>query len=282
MVHSDAGVVTGELADGGLSFDRACELTRLPDPTVSEIEGSRRFDITGLRRFIARDRTMTPIEETDAFAGRHLVLQPTLDQSTWRLWGQLPGHAGTIVDQVLTDTADSFPSPPEGAVYTRAQRRADALVATCTGSGSSSVVSVFVDATTSGAGVRAEVAAGPKVGPATLEKLLCDSTIEVTAVTTDSQPLGIGRRTAAIPPRLKRYVLWRDAGCVIDGCTSRYRLQPHHITPFSQGGVTEADNLTTLCWYHHHIVIHTMGYQLNPHSPPHRKRFLTPPPGPGP
>ena len=286
MVHSDAGVVTGELADGGLSFDRACELIRLPDPTVEDLEGSRRFDITGLRRFIARDRTMTPVAERDAFDSRHLVLQPNLDASTWRLWGSLPGHAGAIVDQVLTDTADTFPPPPDGARYSHAQRNADALVAVCTdhagANGPSNVVSVFVDATRPGPGVRAEITAGPRIGPATLEKLLCESSIEVTAVTADGQPLGIGRRSAAIPPRLKRYILWRDAGCVIDGCTSRYRLQPHHITPYSKGGVTEADNLTTLCWYHHHIVIHTMGYQLNPHSPPHRKRFLTPPPGPDP
>jgi len=286
-------VVTGELADGGLSFDRACELSRLDNPTASEIQGSRRFDIAGLRRLIARDRAMTPVEEADAFAGRHLVMQPSLDQSRWRLWGSLPGHEGALVDKVLTDTADSFPQPPEGSVYTRAQRRADALVATCTGnsagSGPASVVSVFVDATHRSqlnatqprSGVRAEVAAGPRIGPQTLERLLCDSTVEVTAVTENGQPLGVGRTTAAIPPRLKRYVLWRDQGCVIDGCTSRYRLQPHHITPFSKGGVTDAENLAAVCWYHHHVVIHGMGYQLNPHSPPHRRRFLTRA-GPGP
>jgi len=296
MVHSDAGVVTGELADGMLTFDRACELIRLPDSTVEDLEGSRRFDIAGLRRVIARGRAMTPVEEADAFTGRHLVMQPTLDQSRWRLWGSLPGHEGALVDKVLTDTADSFPQPPEGAVSTRAQRRADALVATCTGNatGSSpaSVVSVFVDAThrphlttgtrPSSSGVRAEVAAGPRIGPQTLERLLCDSSIEVTAVTENGQPLGVGRTTAAIPPRLKRYVLWRDQGCVIDGCTSRYRIEPHHITPYSQGGVTDAENLAAVCWFHHHIVIHTMGYHLNPNSPPHRRRFLTPQPRPGP
>jgi len=295
MAHSDAGVVTGELADGGLTFDRATELMRLSDPTLSDIEGSRSFDIAGLRRLIAHDRVLTPVEERDTYDSRHLVMQPNLDQTTWRLWGQLPGHEGALVDKVLTDTADTFPPPPPGAVCTRAQRRADALVAVCTnqgGDGPSSVISVFVDAThhaqlgtnthPSQSGVRTQVAAGPHIGPATLERLLCDSSIEVTAVTENGQPLGIGRRTAAIPPRLKRYILWRDQGCVIDGCTSRYRLQPHHIIPFSQGGTTNPDNLTTLCWYHHHVVIHTMGYHLDPTSPPHRRRFLTPQTGPDP
>jgi hypothetical protein len=297
MVHTNASAVTDGLADGGLTFDRATELIRLTNPTPDEIEGSRSFDIAGLRRLIAHDRVLTPVEERDTYDSRHLVMQPNLDHTTWRLWGQLPGHEGALVDKVLTDTADTFPPPPPGAVYTRTQRRADALVAVCTnqgGDGPSSVISVFVDAThhaqlgtntrPSQFGVRTQVAAGPRIGPATLERLLCDATVEVTAITENGQPLAIGRRTAAIPPRLKRFVLWRDQGCVIDGCTSRYRLQPHHITPYSQGGTTNPDNLATVCWYHHHVVIHTLGYHLDPTSPPHRRRFTTPPtrPGPGP
>ena len=287
MVHSDAGAVTDELAGGDVTFDRACELIRLSSPTHGEIEGSRRFDIAGLRRLIAADRQVTPVCERDAFESRHLVMQPNLDESSWRLWGSFPGHEGAIVDQVLTDRADTFPTPPDGVGYTHSQRKADALVSVCTdhagGGGPSTVVSVFVDATPrSTQGVRAEVAAGPRVGPATLEKLLCGGTVEVTAVTENGQPLGIGRRSAAIPPRLKRFVLWRDQGCVIDGCTSRYRLQPHHIVPFSEGGATEVDNLATLCWFHHHVVVHGMGYHLDPGSSPHRRRFLTPPAGPDP
>ncbi|MDF1597426.1 MAG: HNH endonuclease signature motif containing protein, partial [Acidimicrobiia bacterium] len=62
-------------------------------------------------------------------------------------------------------------------------------------------------------------------------------------------------------------------GCTADGCTSRYRLQPHHIIPWSQGGRTDPDNLITLCWFHHHVVIHQMGYEIIPDSPPGRLRF---------
>jgi hypothetical protein len=287
MVHSDAGAVTDELAGGDVSFDRACELIRLSNPTPSEIEGSRRFDIAGLRRLIARDKIVTSTDERDIFTSRHFVMQPNLDETSWRLWGSLPGHEGAIVDQVLTGRADTFPTPPDGVVYTHAQRKADALVSVCTGhagaDGPSTIVSVFVDATRhSEPGIRAKVAAGPRVGPATLETLLCEGTVEVTVVTENGQPFGIGRRSAAVPPRLKRLVLWRDQGCVLDGCTSHYRLQPHHIVPFSEGGATEVDNLATLCWFHHHVVVHGMGYHLDPGSPPHRRRFLTPSAGPDP
>lgn len=71
-------------------------------------------------------------------------------------------------------------------------------------------------------------------------------------------------------------MLHRDGGCVVDGCTSRYRLQPHHITPWSEGGRTETGNLATLCWFHHHVVVHLMGYRFDADSPPLRRRFLTP------
>jgi hypothetical protein len=34
--------------------------------------------------------------------------------------------------------------------------------------------------------------------------------------------------------------------------------------------------LTTLCWHHHHVVVHLRGYTLDPASPPQRRRLLRP------
>ena len=142
------------------------------------------------------------------------------------------------------------------------------------------MVTVFVDATeaapTNGeTGVQVE--AGPQVGPHTLEAILCDGIIEVTARTQDGTPLAIGRRSRVIPPRLRRFVLHRDAaGCTIAGCVSRYRLQVHHIQPWSKGGRTDPENLTTVCWFHHHVVIHGQGFTIDKTSPPQRRRLLRP------
>ena len=94
------------------------------------------------------------------------------------------------------------------------------------------------------------IADGPRVGPATVERILCEGSVEVIARTEDGEPLAMGRTSRAIPPRLRRFVLARDGGCTADGCTSRYRLQPHHRVPWSEGGPTDPSNLTTLCWYH--------------------------------
>ena len=81
-----------------------------------------------------------------------------------------------------------------------------------------------------------------------------------------------------IPRRLRRFVLHRDgAVCTVAGCTSRYRLQIHHITRWADGGRTNPDNLTTLCWFHHHVVIHGQGFTIDPDSPSQRRRLLRPP-----
>ncbi|NIA24443.1 MAG: DUF222 domain-containing protein [Gammaproteobacteria bacterium] len=293
ITRSDTNEVNEALANGDVSFDRAVELTRLATvaPHDNLVERSQGFDIAGLRRRIAHHRRITPSQEHDAFTNRHLVMQPNLDESTWRLWGTLPGYEGAIVDRALTERADRFPPLPDGTRPTISQRKADALVAVCndtatgTETGHGPVVTIFVDATqaaaTNGQG-GVTIASGPRVGPRTLQAILCEGSIEVTATTKDGQILGIGNRTATIAPRVRRYVLYRDQGCTADGCTSQYRLQPHHINWRASGADNDPDNLTTLCWYHHHVIIHRLGYRIDPDTPPQRRRFLKPPHDPDP
>jgi hypothetical protein len=67
------------------------------------------------------------------------------------------------------------------------------------------------------------------------------------------------------------------AACTIAGCTSRYRLQVHHIVRWIDGGKTDPENLTTVCWFHHQVVIHGQGFRMDPQSPPQRRRLLRPP-----
>jgi hypothetical protein len=143
------------------------------------------------------------------------------------------------------------------------------------------LLTVFVDAevaAASGGEAGVAVAGGPRIGVAALEQILCAGRIEVTGI--GATPLALGRTARVIPPRLRRFVLHRDGGCAADGCTSRYRLQAHHRVPYSQGGRTDADNLTTLCWYHHHVVVHGHGYRIDPRSSRSRLRFLHPERGP--
>lgn len=274
----------------GLSFDRTVALTRLTQTTGRpvDVDSYARYDIAGIHRLIAHHRHLTPIDEQDAVRDRFVAIQPNLDQSCWRLWGQLPGTDGAIVEQALLERADHLPTPPDGVHPSRGQRSADALVTMAIDSldhphtescGTGPTVTILCDArdaasTNGETGVT--VVGGPRVGPHTLEEILCDGTIEVIALTTEGVPLAVGNTASSIPPRLRRFILARDQACTIDGCGSRYRLQPHHIHHQAHGGGHHPDNLTTLCWWHHHRIIHGLGYTIDPTSPPHRRR-LNPP-----
>ena len=115
----------------------------------------------------------------------------------------------------------------------------------------------------------------PRVGPNTLEEILCGGKIRM-IVTDGLHPVAYSDLGEAIPPAIRSYVLWRDQGqCSIEGCHSRYRLQPHHLQQRAHGGNHHPENLISLCWYHHHIAIHQMGLRIDPHSPTHRRRLLT-------
>jgi hypothetical protein len=276
---------------GEIGFDRAVAVGRFSgrDDNLDLLGDLAGFDIAGIRRLAAKRRRMSRVDEECAVRDRYLIVQPNIDESAWQLNGRLPGGAGSIVVAALDAKADTLPAEPD--TTSRAARNADALWAISLdslagGDGASidtstPLLTVFVDASeaaaTSGeAGVTVE--AGPRVGVATIEAILCDGMVEVTARTRNGVPLALGRRSRVIPPRLRRFVLDRDgAVCTVAGCTSRYRLQIHHITRWADGGRTDPENLTTVCWFHHHVVIHGQGFTIDPTSPPQRRRLLRPP-----
>ncbi len=279
-------------AVGSISFDRAVEVARItvPSEDATIVDELAMFDVAAIRRLVSNRHRMTRDTEREAFETRYVAVQPNLDESSWRVHGQLPAVAGRTFVDALDHIADQSASGLDGD-RSRTTRYADALWAisldSLAGTDGSTVESatplltVFVDAhdaAATGGETGVMIEAGPRVGPATLEAILCDGVVEVTGRSEDGTPLALGRHTRTIPPRLKRFVMARDGGvCTIEGCISRYRLQPHHITPWTEGGSTEADNHTTLCWLHHHNVIHGRRFTTNPESPPHRRRPLRPP-----
>ena len=280
-----------ELGEGTVSFERVVEESRLVASGAEPdfVARSRGWDLAGLRRMTARQVRISRRDEQRLFGERFLSIQPTLDQTSYKVWGQFPGSDGRIIEQALTHRADQFPPLPDGRRCPQAQGRADALVSIAQdslhgphpeGPPAASLVSIFVDAheaAQSNGETGAAIDVGPRVGPLTLEEILCDGQVEILVTARDGTPLTVGPTARTIPPKLKRFILNRDGGaCTADGCRSRYRLQPHHILPKSHGGIHDPDNLTTLCWFHHHVVIHRDGFRIDPDSPPQRRRFLQP------
>lgn len=286
LACAEDGEVEAALAAGEMSVDRAAATVRLKAAGAdgATVERSFGFDLAGVRRLTAAHTPMSAGDERDVFASRFLHLQPTLDLTSYRIWGELPGIDGAIVDKAITTTVDRFPHDP---AVTAAQARADALTAICqdalAGGTEGRVVSgveIFVDAdlaAPTGGGKGVTTSGGIRVGPATLAEILCDGQVSVTVIDAGMRPVVTSGRRNAIAPAVRRAVLARDLGmCIVDGCRSRSRLQIHHLTPQVAGVDHDPDNLVTLCWFHHHVVVHRMGYRIDPASPPQRRRFLAP------
>jgi hypothetical protein len=82
-----------------------------------------------------------------------------------------------------------------------------------------------------------------------------------------SIPLDIGC-TDEVPEPIRRAVIMRDRHCTWPGGCDKppAACEPHHLTPRSLGGHTSVRNLKLLCWYHHHVCIHRLGWQLTVHA----------------
>lgn len=204
------------LAEGDWSFARCAATARLAATGASAdtIRESAGYDIAGVRRLASRRRRFTRVDEREAFERRHLVMQSSLDDAMGRIYGEFTGYDWRLIEKAITERADSFPSSQDAERTTTFQRRADALASICqdvldgdasnaAGSTQTRLVSVFVDARTrtdDPQHIDAIIESGPRVGVATIERILCGGTVEAIGITDDGTPLALGRSTRAIPP----------------------------------------------------------------------------------
>ena len=262
------------LSSGDVSFDRVEAVSRISEDVGLLLH----LDVAGVRREAAKRVRVTASNEAKTLEDSYLVMQPSLDESWWQGHFGLDGYIGSIVDKALTERADQLPANPDGSKGSSSWRKAMALADVCMGQDApASQLTVFVDATqatqTGGeAGVVLE--AGPKVGRQVLEAIFCDSDVEVIARSENGEYMNYGRKYRTATPSQKRALLDRYAGrCAADGCDSRYRLEAHHSTAWTQGGRTDLDDLVLLCWFHHHVVVHRRGFMIYTHPETGRIRF---------
>jgi hypothetical protein len=81
-----------------------------------------------------------------------------------------------------------------------------------------------------------------------------------------SLPLDIGQ-TDDIPVHLRRLVALRDQTCQFPGGCDQPAVgcEPHHVIHRRDGGRTSLANLKDYCWWHHHVVLHELGWTLTVH-----------------
>jgi len=81
-----------------------------------------------------------------------------------------------------------------------------------------------------------------------------------------SLPLDVGQ-TEGIPVHLRRLVALRDQTCQFPGGCDQPAAgcEPHHVIHRRDGGRTSLANLKDYCWWHHHVVLHELGWTLTVH-----------------
>jgi len=285
----------GRIQDGEISYARMLAETRLVEAGASaeEIAAGRDLDLDGVQKMLAERKKTTRADERRIFEEQYLALQPSLDGTHMRVMGRLGSYEGEICRQALNQLGDrlvpaSVTRPDPG------QRRALALTALCqdqldrlpnpgssdgspSGSRREPLLMVVANnplAGDSGYEQGTSMLAGGRVGPDTVDLVACGGRTE--HITVSGQNIVHHGTTRTVKPSTRRAVLARDGGCTIDGCTSPYRLEVHHIVPRSRGGDHTPHNLTTLCWWHHHVAVHRRGMRIDPTSPPRRRRLLPP------
>ena len=285
-----------QIRQGAVSYVRILEETRLAEAgaTPEEIGRTRGMDLDKVKGVAQRYRRMARAEERRVFDGQYVTFQPSLDGTHVRVSGRMGAYEAEICRNGLDKRGEALvpedaPRPDPGL------RRALALTSLCqdaleTDPGSGDVEDTRLPTTpnrraplltvlaheplaeASGYEQGAAVLGGARVGPDTIDLILCQGRIE--NVTVAGQRVTTHRSISGIRPALRRAVLARDDGCTIAGCRSTYRLEVHHIVERSRGGDDSPENLTTLCWWHHHVAIHRQGMRIDPNSPPHRRRLL--------
>jgi len=283
------GPIRDSLKAGVVSVDRAAATTRLVNTGADQgaLDQADGVSVGQIGQLVARHRSMTPTDEATVFKMRRLWFQPNLGNTMAVGSFAMPGADAESLIAAVDKRADEIIDPEDPMRPCLEQRRIDGLLSLAldathpTGEGVAPLrlkAQIFIDATecarTNGE-AGAITRSGLKVGPNTLEEILCAGETQTTLIYTDGLK-AVPTDGDRAPQRTRDYVFFRDGACTADGCTSRYRLEPHHITPQSWGGTHEPDGLTLLCWFHHHIVVHQQGFTIDPQSPPRRRRFLPP------
>ena len=281
------------LQRGHLPFDRTVAEERLKQAgaTSSDVAASAELDLAGVNRLATKFRRLTRGDERSEFERQYVSLRVSEDGQVWYLSGRLTPLDGQVVREALDRRADRIPDQvaESGTDLTPGQKQAvglttmarddlDSGLAPGDPAGREPVIMLIRDqalADQSDDTQGAELFNGPRVGPQTVEEVECEGRSEPVAMQ-DGEIAATGPPKRQVPKRLRRAVLARDRKCVIDSCRSSYRLQTHHVVPKRDGGPDTADNLATLCWYHHHIAIHRRGHRIDPDTPPHRRRLLPP------
>ncbi len=112
------------------------------------------------------------------------------------------------------------------------------------------------------AGGVAEIAGVGPVPAEVVRRLACDADVDLAVEDRDGSILDQGRVRRDPTPVQRMEIDRRDKGCRFPGCTYTEFTNVHHIQHWADGGLTNLDNLVTLCGRHHRAV-HELGWTVS-------------------
>jgi hypothetical protein len=102
------------------------------------------------------------------------------------------------------------------------------------------------------------------VGPVAVEvvrRLACDARVDLAVEDAQGSIMNQGRARRDPTPVQRVEIDRRDKGCRFPGCSYTEFTNVHHIAHWVDGGMTNMDNLVTLCGRHHRAV-HELGWSV--------------------
>jgi Domain of unknown function (DUF222)/HNH endonuclease len=211
-----------------------------------------------------------PVDEQLQQDRRHLELRQRRD-GMWQLEGKLTNTVGAQLHAVLDPLTRPRSTTVEidGKTVEIAderlygQRLHDGFEDACgrllrladrpaTGGAPASVIlTIGVEDLLAKAGI-AETSDGSQVSAAQLLRIADEAEIWPTIINQHNVPLALGRTRRIATPGQTMALHIRDGGCSFPGCTHPPSYcDRHHIVDWIHGGLTDLDNLTLLCRYHH-------------------------------
>ena len=113
-------------------------------------------------------------------------------------------------------------------------------------------------------GMESGVAELEGVGPVAAEvarRLACDARVTLSVEGPDGCILDQGRARRDPTTAQRIEIARRDKGCRVPGCPYCEFTDVHHMRHWIDGGLTDLDNLITLCGRHHNAV-HELGWSM--------------------
>ncbi|HWE65260.1 MAG TPA: DUF222 domain-containing protein [Acidimicrobiales bacterium] len=94
-----------------------------------------------------------------------------------------------------------------------------------------------------------------------VRRLACDARLALAVDDPEGHTMFEGRARRFPTPAQRREAFRRDKRCRFPGCSNDIFTDVHHITWWEHGGLTDLENLVTLCEYHH-TRVHEQGWRM--------------------